>query len=109
MQAGSHRSGAKQMSPPTDFPKRHPDSSFRPIGEEGGLVVLPGKAQVKVLNPAAIMIYGLLDGDHSLDQIADKVAGDFDVTRETAMADLHAFLDELASHGMLAGSGADER
>jgi hypothetical protein len=91
------------MSPPSDYPKRHPDSSFRPIGDEGGLVVLPGKAEVKVLNPAAIMIYGLLDGSHSLDQIAERVTGDFDVSRETAVTDIKAFLDELASQGMLAG------
>ena len=95
------------MSPRIDYPKRHPDSSFRPIGDEGGLVVLPGKAEVKVLNPAAIMIYGLLDGEHSVEQIADQVTGDFDVSRETAMTDLHAFLDELASHGMLTDGGGD--
>ena len=90
------------MSPRDDFPRRHNDSSFRPIGDEGGLVVLPGKAEVKVLNPAAILIFGLLDGNHSLDQIADRVTADFDVSRETAMTDLHAFLEELAAHGMLA-------
>ena len=90
------------MTPRIDYPKRHPDSSFRPIGDEGGLVVLPGKAEVKVLNPAAILIFGMLDGTHSLDQIAEKVTGDFDVSLETAMTDLQAFLEELASQGMLA-------
>ena len=89
----------------TEHPKRHPDSSFRPIGDEGGLVVLPGKAEVKVLNPAAILIFGLLDGDHSLDQIADQVVDAFEVERDTAMTDLHAFIEELQVHGMLeAGS-----
>ncbi len=97
------------MSPRIDYPQRHPDSSFRPIGDEGGLVVLPGKAEVKVLNPAAITIFGLLDGAHSLDQIVDKVTGDFDVSRETAMADLRSFIGELASQGMLAGGGAERQ
>ncbi len=32
------------------LPKKHPDSAFRAIGDEGGLVVLPGRAEVKVLN-----------------------------------------------------------
>jgi hypothetical protein len=89
-------------SPRIDYPKRHPDSSFRPIGDEGGLVVLPGKAEVKVLNPAAIIIFSLMDGKHSLDQIVDRVTGEFEVSRETAMADLSTFIDELASQGMLA-------
>ena len=95
------------MAGRSDFPKRHPDSSFRPIGNEGGLVVLPGKAEVKVLNPAAITIFGLLDGAHSLEQIVDRVTGEFEVTREAASADLKLLLDELASHGMLAGAGPE--
>lgn len=90
------------MTSQTDFPKRHPDSSFRPIGDDGGLVVLPGKGEVKVLNPAAIKIFGLLDGNRSLEQIVQEVTAEFDVSAETAMTDLKAFLDELASHGMLA-------
>ena len=89
------------MSPPSDYPKRHPDSSFRPIGDEGGLVVLPGKAEVKVLNPAAIMIYGLLDGSHALEQIVDRVTAEFDVSKDTAMTDLVAFVEELQANGML--------
>ncbi len=96
------------MSRSSDYPKRHPDSSFRPIGDEGGLVVLPGKAEVKVLNPAAIMIFGLLDGTHSLEQIVERVTGEFEVTREAAATDLNLFLDELATHGMLAGAAPEQ-
>ena len=96
------------MAPLIDYPKRHPDSSFRPIGDEGGLVVLPGKAEVKVLNPAAIIIFSLMDGTHSLDQIVERVTGEFEVSRETAKADLNTFIDELASQGMLA-DGERER
>ena len=90
------------MSAQADFPKRHPDSSFRPIGDDGGLVVLPGKAEVKVLTPVAIRIFGLLDGSRTLDQIVDEVTAEFEVPRETALIDLKAFLEELSSNGMLA-------
>jgi len=96
-------------SPRIDFPKRHPDSSFRPIGDEGGLVVLPGKAEVKVLNPAAITIFSLMDGTHSLDQIVDRVTGEFEVSRETAMVDLCSFIEELASQSMLADGEREGR
>ena len=94
-------SGDKNVSLQADFPNRHPDSSFRPIGDDGGLVVLPGKAEVKVLNPAAIKIFGLLDGTRTLDQIADEIIEEFEVPRETALLDLKTFLEELSTHGML--------
>lgn len=93
------------MAPPSEHPKRHPDSSFRPIGDEGGLVVLPGKAEVKVLNPAAITIFGLLDGEHSPDQIVERITSEFDVSAEVARADLDSFLKELATQGMLESEG----
>lgn len=83
------------------IPRRHPDTSFRKIGDEGGLVVLPGKAEVKVLNPAAIKIFALLDGAHTADEIAAAVSDEFEVTREQALEDLRAFLAELDEHGML--------
>ncbi len=35
-------------------PRRHPDTAFRPVGDEGGLVVIPGRSEVKVLNPVAM-------------------------------------------------------
>jgi hypothetical protein len=84
-------------------PRRHPDSAFRPIAEEGGLVVLPGRAEVKVLNPVGIRIYGLLDGAHSVGEIADVIAAEYEVGETEALNDVRAFLDELHAHGMLAG------
>jgi hypothetical protein len=86
-------------------PRRHPDSAFRPIAEEGGLVVLPGKAEVKVLNRVGIRIYGLLDGAHSLGQIAELISAEYEVAPAQAQDDVRAFVDELDSHGMLAGEG----
>jgi hypothetical protein len=83
-------------------PRRNPDTSFRRIGDEGGLVVLPGRAEVKVLNPAAIQIFSMLDGKHTAEEIATTVAAEFEVSYENALADLKAFLAELSEHGMLA-------
>jgi hypothetical protein len=84
------------------FPRRHPDLAFRPVGDEGGLVVLPDKAEVKVLNPVAIKVFGLLDGEHSPEQLASLVAEEFDVAEEQALLDVNSFLEELQAHGMLA-------
>lgn len=91
------------MSEPlTSNPVRHPDTSFRQIGDEGGLVVLPGRAEVKVLNPTAIKVFSMLDGKHTVREIAAAVATEFDVTPEQAFQDVDLFLRELAEHGMLA-------
>jgi hypothetical protein len=72
------------------------------VGDEGGLVVLSEKSEVKVLNPVAIKVFGLLDGKHSPEQIAKLVAEEFDVSEEEALRDVNGFLEELESHGMLA-------
>jgi hypothetical protein len=89
------------------FPRRHPDTAFRSVGEEGGLVVLPGRAEVKVLNPVGSKIFSLLDGRHTREQIAEAVAEEFDVTREQASEDLRQFLEELESNGMLEEESAE--
>ena len=85
------------------FPRRHPDTAFRPVGDEGGLVVLSGKSEVKVLNPVAIKVFGLLDGEHSPEQIAKAVVEEYEVSEEEALRDVKSFIEELESHGMLAG------
>jgi len=86
-------------------PRRHPDTAFRQIGDEGGLVVIPGRAEVKVLNPTGIAVFRLLDGNHTVGEIARAVAAEFEVTEEQALADVEEFLGELDRHGMLDRAG----
>lgn len=69
-------------------------------------MVLPSKAEVKVLNPVAIAIFPLLDGRHTYGEIIDRVVEEFDVTREQALSDVHEFIETLAEHAMLAEEGA---
>ena len=90
------------MAATADYPRRHPDTAFRPVTDEGGLVVIPGRAEVKVLNPVAIKVFGLLDGQHSVDEIARMVVEEFDVTHDEAVKDVRAFIEELEKNGMLA-------
>jgi len=65
-------------------------------------VVLPSRSEVKVLNPAGALIFSLLDGTHSREQIRDAVSSEFDVSPEQASRDVDAFLSDLEDHGMLA-------
>jgi len=90
----------------TPFPRRHPDTAFRQIGDEGGLVVLPGKAEVKVLNPVGIAVFSLLDGSRDVEGLAAAIAGEFEIDLAQARADVVAFLDELRREGMLADEAA---
>ena len=84
------------------FPRRHPDTAFRQIGDEGGLVVLAGRAEVKVLNPVGIAVFSLLDGSRDIDTLAATIAGEFEIEPAQAREDVKAFLVELQSEGMLA-------
>jgi hypothetical protein len=94
----------------TAHPRRHPDTAFRQIGEEGGLVVLPGKAEVKVLNPVGIAVFSRLDGTRDVDALAVVIAGEFDIDLAQAREDVIAFLAELQREGMLADpADPDER
>ena len=83
------------------YPRRHPDTSFRQVGDEGGLVVLPGRAEVKVLNPVGIAVFALLDGSLDVDTLAAKVAGEFEIDLAQAREDVIAFLTLLQREGML--------
>lgn len=82
-------------------PRRHPDVAFRPMGEEGGMVVLPARSEVKVVNETGSTILSLLDGERSPEDIAAVVAERFDVTPEQALADVREFLAEAEREGMI--------
>jgi hypothetical protein len=96
------------MDSTTRCPCRHPDTAFRKVGDEGGLVVLPGRSEVKVLNPVGSTVFGLLDGRHSVEEIVAAVAKEFEVDAAQARGDVESFLAELDAHGLLAGSGGSE-
>jgi len=87
-------------------PRRNPDTSFRQIGDEGGLVVLPGRAEVKVLNPVGIAVFSRLDGSRDVDALAAAVADEFDIDLAQARQDVVEFLTELQRDGLLADDGA---
>jgi len=88
------------------YPRRHPDTAFRQVGDEGGLVVLPGRAEVKVLNPVGIAVFALLDGSRDVDTLAATIAGEFEIELAQAREDVIEFLTELQREGMLADAAA---
>lgn len=87
-------------------PRRNPQSAYRDVAEEGGLVVLPGRAEVKVLNPVGSRVFALLDGEHTLRRIVEIVTEEFEVDAVQAGEDVRAFVGDLAANGMLADGAA---
>jgi len=77
------------------------------VGQDGGLVVLPGESSVKVLNPVGSKVYSMIDGKHTVDEIVAAVVDDFDIDADQARQDVETFLKELQEHGML--QQADEQ
>ncbi len=91
-----------------EFPRQKSGTAFREVGEDGGLVVVPKESTVQVLNPVGAKIFSMLDGKHSRAQIVEALVAEFDVDEKQARGDLEAFLQELETAGMLAGSGGVE-
>lgn len=87
-------------------PRRHPDSAYKAIGEEGGLVVLPDRREVKVLNQVGVRIFALIDGSRTVADIVREICSEYEVSEEVAGQDVQAFLDQLGQNGMLAGPDA---
>lgn len=92
-----------------EYPRKSRENAYRPFGDEGGLVVVPPRSEIKVLNSVASLIYSLMDGQHSRGQIVARIADEFDIDSTQAAADLDGFLRELAAEGLLeSGSGVQE-
>ena len=96
---------ADPVTPPT-LPRRHPDTAYRKIGADGGMVVLAGRAEVKVLNPVGIVVFSLLDGTRDVDALTQAVTDEFDIDAAQARLDVVEFLTSLQNEGMLADAAA---
>jgi len=76
------------------------DAAYR-IYDGKATIVLPGRAEVKVLNPTGSLVWDQIDGNRPLDQIVDAIVEEFDISRQQAEQDLLAFIAELQSNGMV--------
>ncbi len=77
------------------------ESAFRRYGEQGWVVHLKDPANT-LLNDAGARIFELLDGRHSVQEIATTVSEEFEVGLDQARQDVLEFLGELQANQMLA-------
>ncbi|MFQ5669801.1 MAG: PqqD family protein [Acidobacteriota bacterium] len=83
-------------------PRRHPDAAYKIVEGEALIVVPGGEAAHHVLNEVGACIWELLDGEHDLPSIRDRLVETFQVEKEEAARDLEEFLEALDGQGMLA-------
>lgn len=76
------------------------DAAYR-IYDGKATIVLPGRAEVKVLNPAGSLIWDRIDGSRPLEQILDAMVEEFEISRQQAELDLVEFVTELRDSGMV--------
>jgi hypothetical protein len=85
--------------------RKSPDIVARKIAGELLLVPVRGKIadmqRIFALNPVGELIWQGLDAHKNLNDIRDQVISCFDVTAETAMADIEEFIAELFQAGLI--------
>jgi hypothetical protein len=79
---------------------RTTDAAYR-IYDGQATIVLPGRAEVKVLNPVGSLVWDRLNGSDSLERILEGILEEFEIPRRQAEHDLLEFANELRSHGMV--------
>ena len=77
------------------------ESAFRRYGDEGWVVHLKNPANT-LLNEVGARIFEMLDGRHSVGEMAKIVSEEFDVGLDQARQDVTDFLVELDRNQMLA-------
>ncbi len=76
------------------YPMLHPQVATRVVDGEA-LIVLADSGQVNVLNPVGTRMWELMDGTHSIQQIALAICDEFDVQKDEAEHDLEEFVQQL--------------
>ena len=77
-----------------------PQAHSRLLNHEA-VVVRPDRGEIKVLNEVGARIWALSDGTHSVRDIIAILCAEYDVTNDSAEADVLAFAAELQSMGLL--------
>jgi hypothetical protein len=85
----------------TRYVARSAQIASRVLGDE--VMIMSAKdSTLYSLNEVATVIWEAADGATPLEQIVtEKVCGQFDVPRETALRDAEVLVEQLAGHGIL--------
>lgn len=83
---------------------KNPNVAYR-IYDGEATVVMPDRAEVKVVNEIGSVVWDKIDGKRTVGQIVESaleaVLKEYDVTPEDLRRDIMAFLGDLREHGMV--------
>lgn len=82
------------------IPRRTPSVASRALDGEA-VLVHPGQGKVTVLNGVGARLWELMDGRHSLADMARVIANEYEVSLIKAETDTVAFCRDLAGRGLL--------
>lgn len=81
--------------------RQHARTAARVVNGQAVVIVIDAQA-LHTLNDVGTHIWGLVDGDgRTLGEVVDDLVVEFEVDRDTALADASAFVDELRRLGAI--------
>ncbi|HEV7764387.1 MAG TPA: PqqD family protein [Thermoanaerobaculia bacterium] len=90
---------------PGSIYRRSSDVVCRQVGAESILVPIRQNVgnldYVYTLNPVAARVWALIDGTRTIDEVVSAVCDEFDVDRDTALADITTLLTDLAGASLM--------
>jgi len=92
------------------IPIKSPSTASQIIDGEA-VIIVPSEQMVNVLNPVGSRIWDLTDGRRRIEEIAEILAQEFDVSYETALKDAIEFTRDLAEKKVMgfAGEGKEKK
>jgi hypothetical protein len=84
----------------TKVPQIHAGVAWRAYDGEV-MIVRDDEAIIRSLSSVGSFAFELFDGEHDLRSIAAAICDEFDVSEDTASADLVAFADDLSERGLI--------
>jgi hypothetical protein len=88
------------IAAPREYVTRNPKLAWREIDGEV-VIISPEDSHVHELNETAAAIWTCADGDQTVDQIAGKIAAEYDVTPDAARSDVVELVELLTQKNLL--------
>ena len=82
------------------YPKPHPQTAGRVIDGEA-VLILADSSEVNVLNRVGSRIFELSDGTYTIEEIAQTIAREYEVTYEQADLDVREFILQLVDQSII--------
>jgi hypothetical protein len=86
--------------PPESVPARAEPLPWRSL-DGRAVIVQPQAGEVHELNPVGAFLWGEADGRRTVAELAQAVAGEFEVEPAVALADAREFFGALTERGMI--------